>query len=85
MKETGTMHWNSPNTGATNSSGFSGLPGGNYIEGSYYNLGSRGYLWSSTQYSSTYAWYRRMYYDNGDMYRYYYYKSSGFNVRCLRD
>ncbi len=28
MKEEGTTHWSSPNGGATNESGFSGLPGG---------------------------------------------------------
>ena len=30
MKELWTSHWQSPNTGATNSSGFKGLPGGMY-------------------------------------------------------
>jgi uncharacterized protein (TIGR02145 family) len=49
IKETGTAHWNSPNTGATNISGFTALPGGyrltdqNIFEG----LGSSGWFWTS--------------------------------------
>ncbi|MCD4697466.1 MAG: fibrobacter succinogenes major paralogous domain-containing protein, partial [Bacteroidales bacterium] len=85
MKETGTTHWNSPNTGATNESGFSCLPGGYYYGGSYYYLGSSGYWWSSAEYSSTYAWYRRMGYDYGNVARSSSSKALGFSVRCLRD
>jgi uncharacterized protein (TIGR02145 family) len=86
IKETGTTHWNSPNTGATNESGFSGLPGGYYyFGGSFNHLGSFGYWWSYTQYSSSSAWYRRMYYASSNVYRSYYDKTYGFNVRCLRD
>ena len=41
MKETGTTYWNSPNTGATNSSGFTALPGGySHLYVSIYNIGT---------------------------------------------
>jgi len=41
MKATGTAHWNSPNTDATNSSGFTGLPGGyRYYYGYFYSVGA---------------------------------------------
>ncbi|MBK8503743.1 MAG: fibrobacter succinogenes major paralogous domain-containing protein [Saprospiraceae bacterium] len=50
MKEAGTAHWNSPNTGATNSRGFTGLPGGLRIfNGTFSALGNVGYWWSSSE------------------------------------
>ena len=86
LKETGTTHWNSPNTDATNTSGFKGLPGGlRYIDGTFDDIGYDGYWWSSSEYLSTYAWYRFLYYYNGTAYRSYYSKTYGFSVRCLRD
>ena len=49
MKEVGTTHWLSPNTGATNISGFTGLPGGYKIgNGTFYSISDFGYWWSST-------------------------------------
>jgi hypothetical protein len=50
MKDAGTAHWNNPNVGATNSSGFTGLPGGyrDFI-GPFYSVGYYGYWWSSTE------------------------------------
>jgi uncharacterized protein (TIGR02145 family) len=79
--------WLSPNTGATNSSGFSGLPGGyrNNFSGSYANVGYNGYWWSSTQHSSTNAWYRPLNYNLGGVIRNFNAKSYGFSVRCVRD
>ena len=51
MKEAGTTHWLNPNTGATNESGFSGLPGGyRGYNGSYYGIGGIADFWSSTEY-----------------------------------
>ena len=48
MKEAGLTHWSSPNTGATNASGFTGLPGGyRYQLGSFFNLGY-GYWWHAS-------------------------------------
>jgi len=86
MKETGTAHWNSPNTGATNSSGFTGLPGGNRgSSGSFFSLGYDGHWWSSTEYSGTHAWHRSLYYDHDRVYRNTSHKTLGFSVRCLKD
>ncbi len=65
-----TTDWQSPNTGATNESGFSGLPGGlRDGSGSYYNVGYFGYWWSSTELSTAGAWYRYLNYTNGGSYR----------------
>ena len=70
----------------TNTSGFSGLPGGyrNY-SGTFPNFGKCGYWWSSTEYGTGSAWNRGLGYRNGGVHRYYYSKEEGFSVRCLRD
>jgi len=86
MKTTGTTHWESPNSGATNKIGFSGLPGGyRSFNGTFYDVGSFGYWWSSTEYSSTIAWGRDLGYDGANADRYDYIKELGFSVRCVRD
>ena len=88
LKEAGTTHWSSPNTGATNSIGFSGLPGGyRYAYATFYTIGLNGLFWSSTEYSTTCAWYRNLIYNSANIYRdsYGYGKDYGFSVRCLRD
>lgn len=86
MKEAGTSHWDSPNTGADNSSGFTALPGGGrYADGSFLTLGYVGYWWSATEYGATYAWLRYLYYGSAVSSRYFYSKGYGFSVRCLRD
>jgi uncharacterized protein (TIGR02145 family) len=87
MKETGTSHWNSPNTGATNESGFTAFPGGyrNDGDGNYNVIGSYGYFWSSSESGSNNAWKRDLYYNNSGVYRYDDDKNYGFSVRCVRD
>ncbi|MBU0765860.1 MAG: fibrobacter succinogenes major paralogous domain-containing protein [Bacteroidetes bacterium] len=87
MKETGTVHWNSPNTGADNSSGFTGLPGGSrdYWDGLFYGLGESSDHWSATESNSTRAWKRYMYYDYADVNSFFYEKTNGFSVRCIKD
>ena len=48
LKEIGLAHWISPNTGATNSAGFTSLPGGfRFNAGPFGSLGERAYYWSS--------------------------------------
>lgn len=57
LKETGITHWQSPNSGATNSTGWTGLPGGfRDTDGNFYNFNTAGVWWSSTQYDITNAW-----------------------------
>ena len=86
MKETGTEHWNSPNTGATNESGFTALPGGyRYSGGNYGYVGYDGYFWSSTEGSSGSAWGRVLDYFHSEVSCSSYGKQGGFSVRCLRD
>ena len=87
MKETGTSHWNSPNTGATNESGFTAFPGGYrfYVNGDYNDIGSYGYFWSSSENNSSSAWKRILSYDNSEVNRNYDNKFYGFSVRCVRD
>ena len=86
MKEVGTTSWNSPNTDATNTSLFTGLPGGyRYNSGGYGSIGNDGYWWSSTENNTYYAWYRTLFNVHGDTYRNSNYKKFGLSVRCLRD
>ncbi len=86
MKTTGTQYWLSPNQDATNSSGFSGLPGGyRDYNGSFSLIGTYGHWWSSTEVNTFFAWSRYLGFSLGVIYREYYYKTVGFSVRCLRD
>ena len=87
MKEAGLEYWNSPNAGATNESGFTGLPAGYrfYNNGTYGNMGDLGYFWSSSESSSNYAWFRLLHYNSSLVYRYSNNRRDGISVRCLED
>ncbi len=91
MKEMGTTNWHASNDGATNYSGFTGLPGScRYFTGDFgvtgwYVVGEGGFWWSSTQRSAAYAWPRLLIYnlilfDRKDQP-----KQCGFSVRCIKD
>jgi uncharacterized protein (TIGR02145 family) len=78
--------WTSPNTGATNSSGFSALPGSSRgSNGSFGSIGNVTFLWSSSESSSTNAIYRYLHAYNSNIYRSNGYKDAGFSVRCTQD
>ncbi len=86
MKEAGTTHWNSPNTGATNASGFTGLPGGLLYDGIFYNIGSYSFFWSSTEYDIYKAWDIDLYFSNPEVGHSNHHKEHhGFSVRCIKD
>jgi uncharacterized protein (TIGR02145 family) len=86
MKTTGTALWQAPNTGATNSSGFTALPGGIRDEnGVFFNMGIGAYWWSSTQYGSSGAWGRSLGNTSSEVYNGYPLMQTGFYVRCIKN
>ena len=90
MKETGTSHWLVPNTDATNSSGFTGLPGGGRYNGTFNNIAKYGSWWGSSEivdyvFGGTSVFYRGLIYNNVNVYRGEDSMRSGYSVRCLRD
>ena len=79
-----TYGWNGGGNG-TNSSGFSGLPGGyRNTNGAFYYAGSSGRWWSSSP-SGSYALSRGLYYAYSSVLRNLHLPRNGFSVRCLRD
>jgi uncharacterized protein (TIGR02145 family) len=86
-KMKGTTLWNAPNTGATNESGFSGLPGGSrlYNFGGFGALGSNSYWWSASEGGALGAWGRYLDGSSAGIFRFSYFKRDGFCVRCVRD
>jgi len=85
MKEAGYSHWLSPNTGATNSSGFNSLPGGYYLYGSFYELTISVSFLSSSQNGAPNAFNRYIYYDNEFVGRDGGSRLFGYSARCLQD
>jgi len=85
LKETGTTHWYGPNTGATNESGFTALPGGERYNGSFQNIGLRTALWTATETEGSFAWWRSLVQDNSQVFRSSHYKNDGSSIRCVRD
>ena len=86
LKEAGLDHWQSPNTGANNESGFTALPGGYRVSNGYfYGLGYDGGWWSATDGGADEAWYRSLGESKSDVGRFGNYKSFGFSVRCVRN
>jgi len=74
------------NRNGTNSSGFSGLPGGGrYDDGAFSYIGTVGDWWSSTEDDAGSAWGRYLGYGDGSVYGSYGNEENGFSVRCLRD
>lgn len=74
------------NPATNNLSGFSGVPGGcRNSDGSFSFLGYRSLWWSTTEFNSSYAWYRCLFYDNYKLYRDNSYGRTGYSVRCIRD
>jgi uncharacterized protein (TIGR02145 family) len=89
LKEAGTAHWDTPNGGTTNESGFTALPGGwrSGAGGIFSNtrLGFYGDFWTSTEKSDKNAYFYEMSFDSQGVQRLNQDKRTGLSVRCIRD
>lgn len=91
LKEAGFAHWESPNTGASNSSGFTALPAGyrnSYAEtADFLDVGYRAWWWSATESESfpEDAWLSNIMYNYSYLYTNDGAKHPGFSVRCIKD
>lgn len=86
LKETGYWHWDMPNTGATNESGFAARAAGQRISGgaTLFELNS-GFWWTASEANDNYAWQYSMSYNNSKVDRDSRRKELGFSVRCVKD
>jgi uncharacterized protein (TIGR02145 family) len=86
MKSIGTTYWNSPNTDATNESGFSALPGGGRsYDGSFVVIRNYAFFWSTSEKVNPNAWGRWLTHNSSYVDRVFCFKSVGSSVRCLGD
>jgi len=90
LKSTGMLPtvggWTAPNTNASNSSGFTALPGGyRATNGSFFSLSDYGGWWSSSAAGAGVAWARLIWYGNAAVDRVSYDQRFGFSVRCVKD
>ncbi len=87
LKENGTSHWQSPNSGATNETGFRALPGG-YRKSVFEGLGSVGYWWTSTpttQNLPTRSFSRSMAYNDSFVSRFSNFHEQAMSIRCIKN
>jgi uncharacterized protein (TIGR02145 family) len=92
LKDTGEYHagtglWRAPNIGATNVTCFTALPGGIRHEttGEYTAKYYSAFFLSSSEYSGTIAWIRKLNNNSAGIGRYYAYKVNGISIRCVKD
>jgi uncharacterized protein (TIGR02145 family) len=84
--ETGESHWLSPNTGATNETAFTALPGGGRdYDGTYYDIDRYGHWWSSTEFVEGGAWSWFIGNDTSRVYEQRRFEQDGFSVRCIKN
>ncbi|MEI7980334.1 MAG: FISUMP domain-containing protein [Bacteroidota bacterium] len=85
MKEAGTEHWSSPNSG-TNSSGFTALGGGFTHINTFNAFKGYGTFWSSTQYLSfSYTYTRELWFSGDYIHDHAVEWGDGYSIRCLRN
>lgn len=88
LKEIGTTHWQSPNSGATNETGFTALPGGaRFYDGAFDQMSWGGNWWSATEKPdyTTSAWFYGLSYYSSEIEKVGGNKELGFSVRCMKD
>ena len=86
LKEKGFEHWESPNEGATNESGFTALPGGSRGNSNFMELGTTGKWWSKSEVTgnSNYIWSYKIYSSSSEVSKQNVHWSAKFSVRCIK-
>ena len=88
MKQVGTTNWNSPNTGATNSSLFNVLPSGDRDSspGLFHNINNLTNFWILLNTNESNTWFNRLHNDREDVSRNFgdWFKGFGYSIRCLK-
>lgn len=87
LKEAGTELWQSPNYGASNSSGFTARPGGyrGKSTGEFQEISTGAYFWSATNFTDLSAIARQLYTTTSKVHFDYNSITHGFSVRCIKD
>ena len=88
LREVGTCHWFTPNTGATDEVGFTALPGGYRWydnNNNFVNKTVDAGFWTLTEYDLNFAWYRTLNVTTNYVQRFRYLKQNGFSVRVVKD
>ncbi|MDR3652886.1 MAG: fibrobacter succinogenes major paralogous domain-containing protein [Paludibacter sp.] len=89
LKETGNTHWTGSYASATNTSGFTALPGGSIVlqnsNYGFYNIGTTGQWWSSSEADSNSAYSWSLSNNSAQAVNVNVAKQSGFSIRCVKD
>ncbi|NVO19829.1 MAG: hypothetical protein HXX13_09015 [Bacteroidetes bacterium] len=88
MKEAGFIHWDPPNTGANDSSGFSALPGGyrySAADSLTYGIRQYGYFWTSSGTQGNVVWVRLFSFNTGVQERTALFHLDGGSLRCIKN
>ena len=86
IKETGIVHWNTPNTAATNESLFTALPGGlKLVDAGFFGIGNVGLWWTSSENTITNSWFRRAFYNTAAVDRANVSKVFGLSIRLIKN
>ncbi len=85
LKQTGTTSWESPNTGATNSSGFAALSSGRSGDKAMEHIGKTSFFWTNVDDDDATSWCGALYSSRGDLALFPVEKKNGFSVRCIKN
>ena len=85
LKQIGTTYWESPNTGATNSSGFTALGSGRSGDMAKEHLGKTTFFWTNVDDDDATSWCGALYSSRGDLALFPVEKKNGFSVRCIKN
>ena len=85
LKQAGTSSWKDPNTGATNSSGFTALSSGRSGDKAMEDIGNTTFFWTNVDDDDATSWCGALYSSKGDLALYPVEKKNGFSVRCIKN